>query len=70
MCTCNSSVCALVCRRFFVNDMFPKISYLTVMDMYIFAGLVTSMLIFILNTLTICRDYPDGCQDQSRVEYV
>jgi hypothetical protein len=40
------------------------------MDMYIFAGLVTSMCIFGLNTLTICRDYPDGCDKQREMEYV
>jgi hypothetical protein len=47
----------------------PKVSYLTVLDVYIYAGLLTCAFIFALNTLTICYPTDDGnCDSEDEIE--
>eukprot|EP00037_Helgoeca_nana_P006432 m.59226 g.59226 ORF g.59226 m.59226 type:complete len:1286 (+) comp17317_c0_seq1:49-3906(+) len=58
-----------IAYKFFVADMVPKVSYLTVLDVYIYAGLLTCAFIFALNTLTICYPTDDGnCDSEDEIE--
>jgi hypothetical protein len=60
-----------IAYKFFVADMVPRVSYLTVLDLYIYAGLVTCAAIFVLNTCTLCySDTLDDCKDQTDIEFI
>eukprot|EP00037_Helgoeca_nana_P029956 m.365252 g.365252 ORF g.365252 m.365252 type:complete len:1630 (-) comp28083_c1_seq2:403-5292(-) len=59
----------IVAYKFLVGEKFPSCSYLTMMDVYIYSGILTAGSIFVLNSFTVCVDVGE-CENETASETI